>query len=275
MADLEFIQVGDLAKGIREESAPSLDDLRGRSLRLFFEDGSVMHMSFTGARDLSWAVVEGPGKGTSGEETYSASCPREGIYFIDYVSATQRATSVSLVVDFGSGDATMVVGTLPTQAEVQKGAFALANEGADLSFVRAQFLRAAIDRPFKADDHHHAPTNEMAGKRVMYVYSPTETYEHIYLNEKLYTWQCLAGIEKGLADTDRCHSYKLGDALYLFVWREKIVPTLGVVIADWREMKSRGKLFGYESNDFGKLVNAPIASSATLLNVTTHPGLES
>ena len=66
-----------------------------------------------------------------------------------------------------------------------------------------------------------------------YTYSPTERYEHIYLNEDFYTWQCLMGSEKGLADTDRCHYLKLGEQLYLFVWREKIVPTLGAVVADF------------------------------------------
>ena len=275
MADLDFIQVGDLAKGIKEDNVPSIDDLAGTSLQLSVEDGTSTRLTFSGGHGLSWEMLEGPDKGSSGKESYSAARPREGIYFIDYISSTERATSVSIVLDLTSGDALMVVGMLPTEAEVQKGAYALANEGEDLSFVRAQFLRAAIDRPFKPGDHRQAPTNEMVGKRVKYVYSPTETYEHIYLNDKLYTWQCLSGIEKGLADTDRCHAYKIADQLYLFVWREKIVPTLGVVVVDWREMKSRGKLFGYESSDFGTLTNAPIAASATLLNVTSHPELES
>ncbi len=115
----------------------------------------------------------------------------------------------------------------------------------------------------------------MVGKRVKYVYGPSETYEHIYLSEKLYTWQCLAGIERGLADTDRSHSFKLADSLYLFVWRERVVPTLGVVVVDWRDMKSVGKLFGYEGSDFGAVTNAPIASVATLLNVTEYDGPES
>ena len=78
-------------------------------------------------------------------------------------------------------------------------------------------------------------------------------------------------MEKGLADTDRCHSFKLGDRLYLFVWRERVVPTLGVVVVDWREMRSYGKLCGYESSEFGgPVANARIASVATLLNVTEH-----
>ena len=89
------------------------------------------------------------------------------------------------------------------------------------------------------------PTTELIGRRVEYTYSPTERYEHIYLNEDFYTWQCLLGSEKGLADTDRCHYLKLGDELYLFVWREKIVPTLGAVVADFSAMRTMGKIFGH------------------------------
>ncbi|MCS6036118.1 hypothetical protein LNQ52_01035 [Klebsiella pneumoniae subsp. pneumoniae] len=34
-------------------------------------------------------------------------------------------------------------------------------------------------------------------------------------------------MEKGLADVDRCHYVQVAEDLYLFVWREKIIPTLG------------------------------------------------
>ena len=135
----------------------------------------------------------GSAKGAGGEEIYSATCLRDSVYFVDYVSRAQRATSVSLVLDLAAGRATAVTGTLPAESEVQKSAYRLASEGADLTAVAVQFQRAAIDRPFDPGEHHHAPTTELVGKRVKYVYSQTETYEHIYLNEKLYTWQCLRG----------------------------------------------------------------------------------
>jgi hypothetical protein len=105
---------------------------------------------------------------------------------------------------------------------------------------------------------------------VQYVYSKTEAYEHIYLNANLYTWQCLRGSEQGLADTDRCHYRRIGDELYLFVWREKVIPTLGVVIVDWRSKRSNGKLFGYAGGDFGALSTTQVSSRATLLNTTEH-----
>ena len=110
----------------------------------------------------------------------------------------------------------------------------------------------------------------MIGKRVQYTYSPTECYEHIYLNADFYTWQCLRGAEKGLADTDRCQYYKLGELLYLFVWREKIVPTLGVVVVDYSAWRSSGKIFGYRGNDFDRLENFYMGAYARLLNITRH-----
>jgi hypothetical protein len=270
MTDLDFVQVGELAHGIGQEREPWVAALVGTSATLHYEDGSVTRIAFTGEHALAWEGLAGPEAGSSGTEAYAAFSPRDGVCLVDFLSGALPRTSVSLVLDRITGSATVVVGTLPTAEEVEKGAFALARDGEELTAVRVEFLRAAVDRPFVAADHAHGPTGEMVGKRVRYVYGPTEVYEHIYLNEKLYTWQCLAGVEKGLADTDRCHSFKLGDRLYLFVWRERVVPTLGVVVVDWRQMASFGKLCGYESSDFGAVANARIASVATLLNVTEH-----
>jgi hypothetical protein len=271
MTDLDFVQVGELAQGIRQQIEPAAGELVGASTTLHREDGTITRIDFAGEHELAWEVLEGKDAGGSGTERYAAFSPRDGVCLVDYISGTLPRTSVSMVLDRTTGSATVVVGTLPTAEQVEKGAFALATDGEELTAVRAEFLRAALDRPFSAVDHAHRPTDEMVGKRVQYIYGPTEAYEHIYLNEKLYTWQCLAGVEKGLADTDRCHSFRLGDLLYLFVWRERVVPTLGVVVVDWREMRSYGKLCGYESSDFeGAIANAYIASHATLLNVTEH-----
>ncbi|SPX56212.1 MoaF protein [Klebsiella pneumoniae] len=60
-------------------------------------------------------------------------------------------------------------------------------------------------------------TTALVGMRNQYTYSPTERYEHIYLNDNFYAWQCLDGVEKGLADVDRCHYVQVAEDLYLFV----------------------------------------------------------
>jgi hypothetical protein len=267
---LKFIQVGDLCKEITENVLPDSDDLAGKSMQFFFEDGTATRIQFNTIHGLRWEVIEGAAKGEVGNETYRATCPCEGIYFVDYIKQDQQATTVSLVIDTAAQAATAVIGTLPTEAETRKDAFSRVQEDIELTAVRVQMLKAAIDTPFTPQEHPHGPTDELVGKRIHYVYSQTEEYEHIYLNENLYTWHCLKGVEKGLADTDRCHYYKIGDGLYLFVWREKVVPTLGIVVINLDRMKTTGKLFGYEGDDFGQLTNAPIGSFATLLNVTRH-----
>lgn len=267
---LKFIQVGDLCKEITENILADSDDLTGKTIQLFFEDGTTTRIQFNTIHGLTWEVIEGAAKGEGGDETYRATCPREGIYFVDYIKQGQRATTVSLVIDTAAQAATAVIGTLPTESEARKDAFSRVQEDMELTAVKVQILKATIDTPFTAQGHPHGPTDELVGKRILYVYSQTEVYEHIYLNKNLYTWHCLTGVEKGLADTDRCHYYKVDDDLYLFVWREKVVPTLGIVVINLERMKTTGKIFGYEGDDFGQLTNAPVGAFATLLNVTQH-----
>jgi hypothetical protein len=57
--ELKFIQVGDLAKGITENILPESGDLAGRSLKLFFEDGSMTQFHFKTFSSLSWQVDTG------------------------------------------------------------------------------------------------------------------------------------------------------------------------------------------------------------------------
>ena len=212
--ELKFIQVGELAKGISEFVLPDSDDLIGQTLRLFFDDGSAVRIKFNSVHKLFWEELDADGRHSCGTEIYRATSPREGIYLLDYILKDRHATTVSLVLDFNLNIATAVIGTLPSETQTLKDPFTRVREGLELTCVTARFLRATIERPFK------------------YTYSRTEAYEHIYLNDKLYTWHCLKGIEKGLADTDRCHYYKIAASLYLFVWREKIIPTLGLVLVD-------------------------------------------
>lgn len=267
---LKFIQVGDLCKEITENALPPTNALAGRTMGLYFEDGTTARIQFDSMDALNWEIVEGGDRGCCGTATYRATCPRDGIYLVDYIRQDLRAASVSLIIDVRTRKAGAVTGTLPTKSETRKDAFSRVQADMALTSVTTRFLRAAIDTPFTSRDHPHGPTDELVGKRVKYVYSRTEAYEHIYLNQNLYTWHCLEGVEKGLADTDRCDYYKIDEALYLFVWREKIVPTLGVLLIDFLHMKTTGKIFGYENDDFCKLTNAPIGAYATELNMTRH-----
>jgi hypothetical protein len=245
-------------------------DLAGKGFRLWLEDGRIISCCFETSDRLRWSIGGDAAEEPSDSEQCFAARLRESLYFVDFVWTSERATTVTLLLDLGLQIATVLVGQLPEDREAHRPLLDRISVGEELTGVSATFLSAAIDRPFSQEVPRHPATEDMVGRRVEYTYSPSERYEHIYLNGSLYTWHCLQGSEKGLADTDRCHYFKLADDLYLFVWREKIVPTLGVVVVDFAEMRTAGKIVGYRGDGNTGLANFAVGAHARLLNTTEH-----
>jgi hypothetical protein len=268
----EWIEVGELQEGFAPNSnilAP-VDDLAGRTLTLHDSHGAVVRYRFESPDELSWTVPADSGGGQTHHSEYRATSLRTGIYFVDCIDTSGPAKSLSLVLDLDQGIYTAAAGQLPTESETKRDLYSRVQAADPLTGVLVTFAHGSIDTPCSVATPRHTPTDELVGKRVQYIYSDTEAYEHIYLNEKLYTWQCLKGLERGLADTDRCHHFKIAEALYLFVWREKIIPTLGVVMVDLERMKTTGKIFGYLDNAFDKLSNFAVGAYAKVLNQTEY-----
>jgi hypothetical protein len=265
---VRWISVGELAEAFGPGSnAPACTgELAGSSHTLYFEDGRVVEFSFDSDSRLGWKT----GDDVGGETDYFALKPREGVYFVDLVTGETPPTTVTLVLDMHRMFATVLVATLPASADVGESLYVRAARGDELTAVTADFAAAAIDAPFTAATPRHETTTDLVGRRVEYTYSATERYEHIYLNDRFYTWHCLLGSEQGLADTDRCHCLKLGDDLYLFVWREKIIPTLGAVVVDFQAMRTMGKIFGHDGA--GGASDFPVGAVARMLGVTLDIG---
>jgi phenolic acid decarboxylase len=269
---IEWVSVGALGKAFQPDnnSLEFVADLAGKTFLLNFENGWSIAHDFTDEHTLKWEKKRGDGTGESSEESYTATRPREGIYFVDFIKSKERATSVSLVIDLNKRVFTAVIGEMPTKDELEEPFLHKINLGKTLTSVKATFVHGTIDKPFSMTGRHHQRTFDLIGKRVEYIYSPTETYEHIYLNPEFYTWHCVNGIEKGLCDTDYCHYYKIDDNLYLFVWQEKIVPTLGVVTIDFNKLKTTGKIFGYTENDGNSLTNFSVGAFARVMGTVSR-----
>ncbi len=268
----EWISVGALGDAFAPDNhcLQASAGLLGRCLTLHFADGAVIEHHFESAEQLRWSVVEGAERAEGRREHYQATTIRDGIYFVDFIKGGERATTVSLVLDLKRNIFTAVTGQLPTQADAEIPFLRRIARHMELTAVGAAFAHGAIDAPFAAATPRHQPSRELVDKRVQYTYSPHEVYEHIYLNEHYYTWHCLQGSEQGLNDTDACACYRIDEALYLFVWREKIIPTLGVIMVDLERMKTTGKIFGYEGQDFGPVRNFPVGAHCAILNQTAR-----
>lgn len=266
----DWIPVGALSEAFTPDAnlLPQAEGLSAKTLSLHLENGWLIRLAFSTVRTLRWAVHTAD---AGGEPELSAEIPcsvteiRPSIYFVDFINPRERAGTVSLVLDMTLHICTVVLGTLPTSEQTDAPLSARITRGDELTGVKATFLSGTIDTPSTASAEKHGATIELVGKRIEYTYSASERYEHVYLNERFYTWHCLSGSEAGLADTDRCHYFRLAHHLYLFTWREKIVPTLGVVIVDLEQMKTTGKVFGYRDLTSGALVNFPVGARARVL----------
>lgn len=255
----EYPTVEELSNGFSEFRLEQTAVFSGRELSLYDENSNRSVYRFADAETL--AVSAG---GETITVPYTMVSPREGIYLLDYIESHERAVSVTVVLDMNLAIATVLKARLPTREEADISQLVRAERNLPMTSVTAEFVHASIDVPFTANTPKHEFTGELIGKRVRFRYSANDEYEHIYLNERYYTWHCVRGIEKGLCDTDRCYYLKLADNLYWFTWLEKVVPTIGTVVEDLSPgvMRSFGKIAGYESYAQGSITNFPVGSYA-------------
>ncbi len=240
----EWIQVGELAAGFGGYELTPSAKLIGRRFAAHAADGGVFDFDFTDS------------------SRHRVTELRPDIFFIDSLDEADPRRSRTIVLDLPTRAATRIACTLPTKAETRRPLAERIDAGLDLTSVAITVDHFAVDRPFVGPAAHRE-TDDLIGKRVRYDYGPSDAYEHIYLNPRFFTWHCLAGSEAGLADTDRCHHYRIADNLYLFIWREKIVPTLGIVMIDLDRRKTTGKLLGYENGNFGTVTNFIVGARVT------------
>jgi hypothetical protein len=260
----EWISVGALGEAFAPEAhlLAQTNQLSGRTVNLHLEDGSTSKLQFLDSSQLRW---QGDQHAFSTAVPYRATEIRPGIVLLSVSHPDKPASAIAVVLDLPLGICTALRGHLPSRAEAMEPLLTRIARGSELTSVRATFLAGAIDAPWKAATARHAKTRDLIGKRIEYTYSPTEKYEHLYLNEQLYTWHCLSGSERGLADTDRCEYRKIADDLYLFVWREKIVPTLGIVLVDLTQLRTTGQILGYRGFDFAAVTSFPVGARARVI----------
>ena len=58
-----------------------------------------------------------------------------------------------------------------------------------------------------------------------------------------------------------CDYFKIAPDIYLSTWREKIIPTVGVILINLSDMRSNGKIFGLDLAS-GNIVNFTMGSRA-------------
>jgi hypothetical protein len=262
-----WLDIGDWGEGMNEYKLPATDELVSKDLKFYFSVGNrVIKYVFHDASSLRWEVLEGPERGHLGDEKYEAILVAPNIFFVDFVRKNPSNISVSMALDSNTRKATVIVATAPDRKSASHSFVDRLGKSLDLSTMKVEILHANVN-PSSSDKPivPHERTTDLIGKRVKYTYSSKHVYEHIYLNDRFFTWHCLAGVEEGLADTEICDYFKIAPDVYMFTWREKVMPTFGVVLINLKDMRSNGKTFGLDLTS-GKLVNFTMGSRAEPIN---------
>jgi hypothetical protein len=265
----KWIDLGEWGKGMDGFRLPLSNELAGRLMVLYcVPGGQIITYMFNNSKSLTWKITEGRDKGQTGTDNYNAIQITPDIYFVDFIRNDKSNESVSLVLNLTTAQATVITAVLPDIKAAGNSFIKRLGQSVDLSSIEVEFQKANINIPSKRSDFH-TRTSDLIGKRVKYTYSDRHVYEHIYLNARFYTWHCLVGLEEGLADTEYCDYLKITPDIYLFVWREKILPTFGLVLIDFNKMRSNGKTFGLDLST-GKYINFTMGALAELLNITDY-----
>lgn len=235
-----WLPLNELAIGFDANKAPVTDDLHGRTFRLRDDE--------TGLDRVVWDSETVP------SETFLVA---DELYYVQFHPEATPREAVSLVLDLRHGRALVVTTTI--------------NDGGTPR-VSQEFRPATIDGAAVTGTAMAAST-ALIGRRALWIYSSVHAYEHVYLSPHWYTWHCLAGPERGLADTDEHAVYEVRPGIYVFAWREKVIPCASVTVADHRDirnLRSHGVLFGLDETG-ENTTHFTFGAYGRLLSTTSHP----
>lgn len=260
-----WLPLDGLAPGFDASKAEPSSDLDGKTFTVVDARGTRVSHTF-GAGTVAWDYTPGAGD-TTEAAAHTDPCEvvrvDEDLYYAQFHHEYLPEECVSLFLDLRSGKALSVISLLGTAS-------------VGTTAVRHVFVTGDIVE-VDAQGEPAAPTTELIGRRVLWVYSSVHAYEHVYLSPHWYTWQCLAGPEQGLADTDENTVWRLRPGIYVFTWREKVIPCGSVTVADHRDAKAlraHGVLFGTDETGSSQ-THFTFGAHGRLLSTTHHtPALE-
>lgn len=243
-----------MLEGFGDPTLPASNKLEGSTLQIAFDNGWTIDHSFEGG-EITWIITGGTDAGASGTHPYRAVEVREEIFYVDFLKGTGTATH----------DVTMIINRADGRVTVADSSFV--NRNGEVR-MHTDFLSGRI-----AGTGHIQPraeSDELIGKRIFYRYSPTERYEHIYLNSGTFVWHCIQGAERGLGDVDPIRFFELADGVVLLYWSETVMPVESFVVIDLANERSIGRMFCWDGPTLAPM-HLPFDSKFTVLNETRYP----
>jgi hypothetical protein len=242
----------DFAAGIDGNRLPRSDVLAGTSLVVGEQGRSPLHLEFRGTDEVSWRREDG----SSGTDWYEVVEVRPDVHYLTITDSAAPLRATVLIVHRGTGRTLTITSTIaeePTPGQPR---------------VSQLFRPGVIEGEVFTGDPP-APSRDLIGLRALYRYSPNHLYEHVYLSSERYAWQCLVGEQRGHGDVDLATTWKLDDNMYVFTFREFLIPVAATWLYDMEALRTTGTFVGLGADDTVRV--APGGAHMTLLGRVTYP----
>lgn len=233
-------------------------DLAGRTIVVENDDGNqIEHVFDTGTVTYTFRSADGSDP-VSSTDAYEAFAVADGLYSIHFHDHAHPNDSVSILVDDDSGRTLTILTDIypPEEGKTR---------------VRQAFVPGTVGGTV-ATGSAPAPSPSLVGRRILWVHSDNYAYEHLYLSTRWLTWQCMAGAERGLADTEEATTYQMRPGIFVLGRRRNVSPFAALTVIDARDpqaLRSYGALFGLSSSE--DPVHATFGAIGLLLSTTSYP----
>jgi hypothetical protein len=247
MTDPDWKALDDFAAGIDGNRLPTTDALAGTSFGI-----SGTSMEFRTGDKIAWHTREGAG----GTDWYEAVEVRPDVYYLTITDAGNLLRAKVLIVHWGTGHTLTVESVIagePTPGRPR---------------VSQTFTPGTIDG-VEIIGPPPEESRDLIGLRALYRYSPNHLYEHVYLSSERYAWQCLVGEQRGHGDVDLATTWKVAEDLYVFTFREFLIPVAATWLYDLDALRTTGTFFGLGADETVRV--APGGAHVTLLGRVEYP----
>jgi NAD(P)-dependent dehydrogenase (short-subunit alcohol dehydrogenase family) len=224
-----------VASGLSVNRQASTDRLQGQALEIALETNAATVLEFLANGVLRWRGLPGFALEEAGTCPVDVVEAAPNVLLITAMLPPQGRETMAIVLDLNSLHAAFIASRLADDRRPFERR----------TRISQRFTRGALGgRQGSAVGPPPMLTRDLIGTRAIYRYSEDTIYEHIYLNSRWYTYQCLKGLRKGDCGTDEASYWKIRDGVYVVTWREILIDLAAVFVYDMNACRSTGCAWG-------------------------------
>ncbi len=224
-----------VASGLSVNRQASTDRLEGRTLEISIEGDDVAGLEFLADGALRWRGLPGVTLDRSGLCPVNVVEAAPDVLLIVAMLPARTRETMAIVLDLSTHHALFIASHLAEDQQPFERKTRVTQR-----FTKGRLHGSQPPMQSPAPE----PTRDLIGTRAIYRYSQDTVYEHIYLNTRWYSYQCLKGMRRGDCGTDEASYWKIRDDVYVVTWREILIDLAAAFVYDMKARRSTGCAWG-------------------------------